>query len=42
MPKGEKSRPKQLDQLLLMNFKNDCVSLAKGGEIKAKGGVFGF
>jgi hypothetical protein len=26
MPKGEKSRPKQLDQLPLVNFKNDCVS----------------
>jgi hypothetical protein len=25
MPKGEKLRPKQLDQLPLVNFKNYCV-----------------
>jgi hypothetical protein len=52
MPKGQKLRPKQLDQLPLVNFKNYFVStclLIKtlllqnySNFIMGKGGVFGF
>jgi hypothetical protein len=50
MPKGEKLRPKQMDQLPLVNFKNNSIQntlIAKFGLlwgrilIMGKGGVFG-